>query len=76
METKARIQELEERVMALETRSAYQERTIDTLDQVIQDQFKLIDSITDQLKQLRSKIAELPITTEQSNLKDEVPPHY
>ena len=76
MDTKEQIQELQERVITLEVRSAYQEKTIDTLDKVIQEQFKLIDTISDELKHLKSKVDAHSVATRNNRLEDEVPPHY
>ena len=70
------LEELQERVMALETRAAYQEKTIDALDSVVQEQYQLIDRITEQLVTLQSRVTDMSVGEQEINLLDEKPPHY
>jgi SlyX protein len=65
---------LSERVDALETRLAFQDETIETLNQTITAQWQQIDALARQLaslsERLREAEARAPGTT------DEPPPHY
>ena len=69
------IKKLEERITELEIRYAYQENTIFTLDQVIQQYCKHTDELKRRLKVLEEKDA-VDTLPQQFNPKDEVPPHY
>ena len=67
-------QTLSERIDVLETRLAFQDETIETLNKTITAQWQQIDALTRQLAQLK----ELARETE-SNATDpanEPPPHY
>jgi SlyX protein len=65
---------LSERIDALETRLAFQDETIETLNQTITAQWQQIDALAGQLaslsERLREAEARAPDTT------DEPPPHY
>ena len=65
---------LSERIDALETRLAFQDETIETLNQTITAQWQQIDALARQLaslsERLREAEAQAPATT------DEPPPHY
>jgi SlyX protein len=65
---------LSERIDALETRLAFQDETIETLNQTITAQWQQIDALARQLatlsERLREAEAQAPGTT------DEPPPHY
>ncbi len=65
---------LSERIDALETRLAFQEETIETLNQTITAQWQQIEALARQLaslsERLREAEARAPGTT------DEPPPHY
>ncbi|TYL74128.1 SlyX family protein [Bradyrhizobium cytisi] len=68
------IKTLAERIDALETRLAYQDDTIETLNQTITAQWKQIDVLTRQLAQLNERLQEA-----ESNAPgpaNEPPPHY
>jgi SlyX protein len=65
---------LSERIDTLEMRLAYQDVTIETLNQTITAQWAEIDKLTRQLAELKERLAEA-----ESNLPgpaNEPPPHY
>ena len=76
MASRQQISELEERVLNLEVRSAYQDRLVTTLDEVIQEQFILIERLQSKLQQLEQKLELQNNTVQPTSLQDEVPPHY
>jgi SlyX protein len=65
---------LAERIDALETRIAYQDDTLEALNETITAQWKQIDALTRQLAELRERLQE----TESSAAApiNERPPHY
>jgi SlyX protein len=65
---------LSERIDALEMRIAYQDETIETLNQTITAQWTEIDRLTRQLAELKERVREA-----ESNVPgpaNERPPHY
>jgi len=65
-----------DRLTALEIRVAYQENTITALDEVIQEQFALIDRLKREVEQLRVQLESQPASAKVGSLEDELPPHY
>lgn len=65
---------LSERIDTLETRLAYQDDTIETLNQTITAQWKQIDALTRQLAQLSERLQEAEANA--SGPANEPPPHY
>ena len=65
---------LSERVDALEMRIAYQDDTIETLNQTITAQWKQIDALTRQLAALNDRLQEAE--TQAPGPVNERPPHY
>ena len=65
---------LSERVDALEMRIAYQDDTIETLNQTITAQWKQIDALTRQIAQLNERLQEAE--TNSPGPANERPPHY
>jgi SlyX protein len=68
------IKTLAERIDALEMRIAYQDDTIETLNETITAQWKQIDALTRQMEELRERLQEA-----ESNATapiNERPPHY
>ena len=68
------VRALSERIDALEMRIAYQDETIDTLNQTITAQWTEIDRLTRQLAELRDRVRDA-----ESNVPgpaNERPPHY
>lgn len=68
------VKALSERIDALEMRIAYQEETIETLNQTITAQWTEIDRLTRQLAELKERVRDA-----ESNVPgpaNEQPPHY
>jgi SlyX protein len=65
---------LNERVDALETRIAYQDETIETLNQTITAQWKQIDALTRQVAALGDRLQEAEARS--PGPANERPPHY
>ena len=68
------VKALSERIDALEMRIAYQDKTIETLNQTITAQWTEIDRLTRQLAELKERVREA-----ESNVPgpaNERPPHY
>lgn len=68
------IKTLSERIDALETRLAYQDDTIETLNQTITAQWKQIDTLTRQVAQLNERLQEAEANV--PGPANEPPPHY
>ncbi|MET4068980.1 SlyX protein [Bradyrhizobium sp. S3.2.6] len=68
------IKTLAERIDTLETRLAYQDDTIETLNQTITAQWKQIDVLTRQLGQLNDRLQEAEANA--PGPANEPPPHY
>ncbi|MCP4755757.1 MAG: SlyX family protein [Proteobacteria bacterium] len=67
----------EERLIDIETKIAFQERTIKELNDVVYDQQKQIDKLNDISNALAGKIKELFETaTDAKPPANEKPPHY
>ncbi len=65
---------LGERIDTLETRLAYQDDTIETLNQTITAQWKQIDVLTRQIAQLSERLQEAEANA--PGAANERPPHY
>jgi len=68
------IEELRARVDTLETRLAYQDETIEQLNQTITAQWKQIDALIRQLAQLNERLQETEANA--PGPANEPPPHY
>lgn len=68
------IQTLAERIDSLEMRLAYQDDTIETLNQTITAQWKQIDVLTRRIAELGDRLQEAE--TNAPSLSNERPPHY
>lgn len=68
------IKTLAERIDTLETRVAYQDDTIETLNQTITAQWLKIDALTRQVAALSERLAEAE--THAPGAANEPPPHY
>lgn len=64
------IRALTERLEWLETRSAYQERLLETLNTLVTQQQSTIDRLTQKVRELLSEQGSVEAT------RDEKPPHY
>ena len=66
--------ELSERIDALESRLAYQDQTIEQLNETITAQWKQIDILTRQLAELKERLQEAESNA--SGPLNERPPHF
>ena len=66
--------ELSERIDALESRLAYQDQTIEHLNETITAQWKQIDALARQLAALNDRVQEAETNT--PSPANERPPHY
>ena len=66
--------ELSDRIDALEARIAYQDDTIETLNQTITEQWKQIDALTRQVAALNDRLQEAEARS--PGPTNERPPHY
>jgi SlyX protein len=62
------------RIDALETRIAYQDRTIEELNAALTEQWKLIDQLTKRLTQMEEQVRSGSYIADPSSEKP--PPHY
>ena len=65
---------LGDRIDLLETRLAFQDETIETLNKTITEQWLKIDALTRQLEALRERLQEAESSV--SGAANEPPPHY
>ncbi|KRQ01559.1 MULTISPECIES: SlyX family protein [Bradyrhizobium] len=68
------IKTLSERIDTLETRLAYQDDTIETLNQTITAQWKQIDRLTRQITELNARLQDAEANA--PGPVNEPPPHY
>ncbi len=68
------IKALSERIDVLETRMAFQDETIETLNQTITAQWQQIDALTRQIANLSERLQEAE--THSPGAANEPPPHY
>lgn len=66
----------QQRLEALEMKSAYAEDLLDQLNLLVYRQQQLIDSLQRELLQLRQQLPEQGGGAAVRNLRDELPPHY
>lgn len=66
---------IEKRVTELETKSAYQEDTVQTLNDMIYQQQQQITQLQKTCKHLLERIQSLPDNNHEIEV-DEIPPHY
>jgi SlyX protein len=62
------------RIEALETRIAYQDRTIEELNAALTEQWKLIDQLTKRLMQMEEQVRSGSYIADPSS--ERPPPHY
>ena len=65
----------EKRLAELETKLAFAEDLIDTLNQTVFRQQEQLDSLQQQLRLLHQRVQNI-LPEETRNLRDEIPPHY
>ena len=64
------------KIIEIETKIAFQEETIEQLNEIIIEQQKAIDKLQLQLLQINSKIKEQDQWSHENSIIDEKPPHY
>ena len=67
---------MEERLIELETKIAYQDNTIDVLNEIVTKQQDRLDLLEARMKALQDQIATLAGAVSGSRLPDPPPPHY
>lgn len=65
----------DQRLNELETKLAFAEDLIETLNQIVVRQQSQLDSLQDQLRLLHQQMRDRP-SGENANLREEIPPHY
>jgi len=71
------LQQFQHDIEDLQTRLAYQEDTLQQLDQTIADQDKIIRSLVAQLARWEARLNEISDTTAHAEQPaSEIPPHY
>lgn len=68
--------ELDNKIIEIETKLAFAEESIEQLNDVIVSQQKMLDKLTRQIQILDKKIEDESQNWQQSNPIDETPPHY
>ena len=68
--------ELEDKIIEIETKLAFAEESIEQLNDVIVSQQKMLDKLTRQIQLLDKKIDDESQNWQQTNPTDETPPHY
>ena len=71
-----RILEMEERIVELETRLAFQEDAIHHLNQTVSDQQRQIDVLKEILETLKLRLRSLSLSPVASGDPEPPPPHY
>ena len=66
----------EDRLIEIETRIAYQEDTIQQLNDIVTKQQQQIDRLEELSKSLTARYQSLQTTETDLNMADEKPPHY
>jgi len=67
---------IEDRLVDLETKLAYQEDTIQALNHVVCEQQKQIDQLEATCELLIDRIRQLSVAADMDKVVDEKPPHY
>jgi SlyX protein len=66
----------ESRLTELETKLAFAEDLLETLNQTVIRQQRQIDSLQEQLRLLHQQMRDSQAAEESSTPRDEIPPHY
>ena len=67
---------LENRLVDLEIKAGFSEDLLDQLNAQVYRQQQQIDTLIQELRQLRDRLPESGGGAEVRNLRDEIPPHY
>ena len=68
--------QMEQRLIALETRLMHQERLAEDMSEVVARQAQTIDLLTAQLRRLHQRLEEMAAGWQPSPQDDKPPPHY
>jgi SlyX protein len=66
----------ESRITELETKLAFAEDLLDTLNQTVIRQQRQLDSLQEQLRLLHQQIRDSQTDSETTTPREEIPPHY
>lgn len=67
---------MEDRLIDLETRLAYQEATLQDLNRIVAEQGQQIERLERVCRELAARIARGVDAVHKGSVEDEVPPHY
>lgn len=67
---------MEDRIVDLETKLAFQDETINELNNVITDQQNQLDELREEIRLLNLRVVSITESTPDSNEKEPPPPHY
>lgn len=67
---------LENRILALEERTAFQDQAIDDLNTTITDQWKQLETFKREIARLTDEMREMEAANDGAGRKDPPPPHY
>ncbi len=67
---------MEDRLIDLETRLAYQEATLQELNQIVAEQSQQIERLERVCRELANRIARGVDSVHKGTAEDELPPHY
>ena len=66
----------ESRITELETKLAFAEDLLETLNQTVIRQQRQLDSLQEQLRLLHQQVRDSQSDAEPTTLREEIPPHY
>ena len=66
----------DERLIELETRMAFQEDLLETLNRIVADQQQELMQLKDLCRDLLQQLRQMPETGSARRPEDEIPPHY
>ena len=67
---------MENKIIDLESKLAFQDQTINELNEVITDQQQQLDQLREEIRLLNIRIASVAEASNVSNEKEPPPPHY
>jgi SlyX protein len=67
---------LEQRLTELETKLAFAEDLVETLNETVIRQQRQLDSLQEQLRLLHQQMRDSQSDAEPTTLREEIPPHY
>jgi SlyX protein len=70
------INDIEQRLEALEIKASFTEDLVDKLDQIITDQQRTLEALVAELRDLRHQSSGNSEGPAARNLRDDLPPHY